>query len=108
MYKKIYEKEKLIEMALVGVINNLQVQVYTDYNPPHFHLLKKDEYEARILIKGQKIIDYKFQKNNKEVSSDEFKKLKSWLCNKNKKEKKISNLDAVIFSWNLLNSDKEI
>jgi hypothetical protein len=50
-YKSIFEeKEKLIEIALVGKTKGLEVQVCTDTKPMHFHLVKKDKYQARIKI----------------------------------------------------------
>ena len=50
-YKPIFEdKQKLIEMALVGKTKGLEIRVYTDHEPMHFHLIKKDKYGARIKI----------------------------------------------------------
>jgi hypothetical protein len=103
MYKKIFEKEKLIEMALIGKPNGLIVQVYTDHNPPHFHVVKKDNYEVCISIKNQKILVYKSHKDGKEMSSSEYKVIINWLSSKNKDEKNITNLQAIKLVWKSLN-----
>jgi len=102
------EKEKLIEMATIGKVGQMKIIVWTDHNPPHFHVEKKDEYEARISIKTLKIIDCKYQKNNKEISSTEMKTLKRWLKLPNKKYPGITNLAGIEFLWDAINEDKAI
>jgi len=97
------EKEKLIEMATIGKVGQMKIIVWTDHNPPHFHVEKKDEYEARISIKTLKIIDYKYQKNNKTMSSTGSKNLLKWLNSPSKKNPNITNLEGVKYAWNILN-----
>lgn len=43
-------KSQLTEMAQIGKIKDLIIQVYTDHNPPHFHIIKKGEFEVKIAI----------------------------------------------------------
>lgn len=103
-YKSVFkEKQSLKEMAYVDTVNGNEIQVYTDHLPKHFHAVKKDEYEVRIKIPAGTVIDYKWQNNNKEISSKDLKAIKEWLGKPNKKNKKLTNLEAVKFSWNLLN-----
>ena len=109
-YKPLFneEKEKLIEMATIGTVGQMKIIVWTDHNPPHFHVEKKDEYEVRISIETLKIIDYKYQKNNKTMSSTESKNLLKWLNSPNKKYPAITNLVGIKFAWDSINEDKEV
>jgi hypothetical protein len=62
------EEQKLIEMALVGKTRGFEIRVLTSQEPMHFHLVKKDKYEARIKIPKElpsaiyelEILNYKF------------------------------------------------
>lgn len=101
-YQNIQKKEILIEMATMGRIKDIVIRVYTDHNPPHFHVIKKDEYDVRITIKNQKILSYEWQKDGIEMSAKEYKNLLDWLDQPNKKNKKISNLEAISIVWNAL------
>jgi len=96
-------QQKLEEMASIGKIKGLEIQVYTDHNPPHFHVVKKDEYEIKISIKGLKILKYSWQKDNKKISSKELKALENWLTKDNTKNKKMTNKEAIQFAWKILN-----
>lgn len=102
------EKEKLIEMATMGKVGQMKIIVWTDHNPPHFHVEKIGEYDAKIDIKTLKILSYKWQKNNKTMSSTEIKNLQIWLKSPTKKYPKITNLEGIKFAWDSINEDKEI
>ena len=81
----------------------MRVIVWTDHIPLHFHVEKIGEYDVRIDIKTLKILSYKWQKNNKEMSSTEMKNLKDWLEKKSIKDKTITNLRGIKFAWKILN-----
>lgn len=101
--KKYVPKIKLQEMAHIGDIGQLSIDVYTDHEPKHFHVKKKDEFEVKLTIKSLAIIDYVWQKNNKEISTKEIKSIKEWLISKNIKNKKLTNKEAINFAWNIMN-----
>lgn len=108
-YNPIFEdKQNLTEMALLGTIKQMRIVVWTDHAPPHFHVEKKDSYDARIDIKTLRILDYKWQKNNKTMTSNDFDLLLDWLDQTSRKENNITNKDRVIIVWNALNPDNEL
>ena len=112
-YKPIFEeKQKLIEMALVGKTKGLEIQIYTDHEPMHFHLVKKDKYQARIKIPKElpseiselEIMNYKFQKSDKDIiTNQDLKLLQSWMGERNKNRPEITNFQATCFLWDSLN-----
>jgi major membrane immunogen (membrane-anchored lipoprotein) len=83
--KKYVELTKLIEMAQVGEVDGLILQIYTDHEEPYFHAIKKDKFDVRILIKTGKILSYKFQKKGAEISSKELSDIQKWMNSINKK-----------------------
>jgi len=112
-YKSIFEeKEKLIEMALVGKTKDLEIQVYTDHEPMHFHLVKKEKYEARIKIPKElpseiselEIMNYKFQKSEKVVvTNQDLKALLLFLKEKSKINEDSNNFNVMKTVWKALN-----
>lgn len=94
--------QSLFEMAKVGEIDDLTIEVYNDHAPAHFHVIKKDKYEVRISIKDLTILSYKWQNKNAELSSSDFKKIKKWLKQKFKK-REITNKDAIEIFWDGMN-----
>lgn len=83
-YKPIFDdKQKLIEMALVGNTKGLEIRVYTNHEPMHFHLIKKDKYEARMKIPKElpseiyqlELLNYTFQKSEKDIVTKQDLKL---------------------------------
>jgi len=90
-------------MALIGTVGQMRIVVWTDHDQPHFHVEKKDEYEARVSIKDIEIIDYKWQRAGKEMSSTELKILKKWLDELSKKNNKVTNLEIIKIIWDALN-----
>lgn len=112
-YKPIFEEEqKLIEMALVGKTKDLEIRVYTDIEPMHFHLVKKDKYEARIKIPKElpsviselEIINYKFQKSEKVVVTDQdLRTLLLFLKEKSKINDDSNNFKMMQALWKALN-----
>ena len=44
-----------------------------DHNPLHFHIIKKDKFEVRIILKTLKVHSYKWQNKGEEISSDDLK-----------------------------------
>ena len=112
-YKPIYEdKQKLIEMALVGKTKGLEIRVYTNHESMHFNLIKKDKYEARIKIPKElpsefselELLNYKFQKSEKDiVTKQDLKLLQSWMGERNKNRPEITNFQATCFLWDSLN-----
>lgn len=104
MTEKQFERyQQFFEIASIGIIKDLKIEVYTDHSPIHFHVTKKDSYEVRIDFKTLKILSYKWQKNGKEISSLDIKKLEIWLSQKNLKNNKMTNREAILFAWKLLN-----
>jgi hypothetical protein len=99
-------KSQLQEMAFIGKDKDLIVQVYSDHNPPHFHVTKKDEYEVKLTIKNLKIIGYVWQKDNTEISSSELKRLLKWLQQPYVKNKDITNEAVIKISWETMNFKK--
>ena len=106
MESKSKRYQPLFEMATIDKVDKLTVIVYTDHMPKHFHVLKKDAFEITINLNTLKIIDYKWQKNNIKISSNEKALLKKWYSENNKKESTLTNLRAIRFAWNLLNPNK--
>ena len=112
--KPIFEEEqKMIEIALVGKTRGLEIQVHTSQEPMHFHLIKKDKYEARIKIPKElpsaiselELLNYKFQKSDKDiVTNQDLKLLQSWMGERNKNRPEITNFQAISFLWDSLNS----
>lgn len=112
-YKPIFEEEqKLIEKALVGKTKDLEIQVYTDHEPMHFHLVKKDKYEARIKIPKElptviselEIMNYKFQKSEKVVvTNQDLKALLLFLKEKSKINEDSNNFNVMKTVWKALN-----
>jgi len=104
--EKYKEKIKLTEMAMAGKVKELNVIVWTDHNPPHFHIIKRDLFDVLINIETLEIMKYKFQKNNNsKLSSIELKNVSAWLY---KKINNISNINRIKILWNGLNPDKKI
>ncbi len=114
-YKSIFEeKEKLIEMALVGKTKDLEVQVYTNHEPMHFHLVKKNKYEARIKVPKDlpteiselEIMNYKFQKSKKyKVTNQDLKDLFLFLKEKSKINEDMNNFYVMKTVWKALNPE---
>jgi hypothetical protein len=102
-YKFKREPFKLCEMATAGKINDLTIAVYTDHKPAHFHVLKKDCFEVRISLKTLKVISYKWQIDNKEISTKELKKVADWTKQSNKKKPKNTNGEILEILWDSLN-----
>jgi hypothetical protein len=112
-YKSIFEeKEKLIEIALIGKTKGLEIQVCTDTKPIHFHLVKKDKYQARIKIPKElpseiselEIMNYKFQKSEKVVvTNQDLKALLLFLKEKSKISEDSSNFKMIHAFWKALN-----
>jgi len=96
-------KRKFIEMANVGSVKGLNIQVYTDHKPEHFHIIKKDNFELKVKIKTLSFIEYKWQKNGSEISSSEWKAVLNWLSKLNNKNKKLTNYEAIKFLWSSMN-----
>lgn len=107
MYNRLTE-DRLIEMASIGNIGQLKIVVYTDHNPPHFHVIKNNEFEVKIDIKSLSVIDYKFQKNGKEISSSDMNNLRIWLIKPHSNNKKITNYEVIKLMWKALNVSKKI
>lgn len=105
MKKYIFTREpktKLTEMAKVGTIGDLSIQVYTDHEPIHFHLIKTDKYEARIDVRSLKVLSYKWQKDGATLSSNDIKKVNKWL-DKPFKNSNITNRKMIKIFWNSMN-----
>ena len=112
-YKSIFEeKEKLIEIALIGKTKGLEIKVCNDNKPMHFHLVKKEKYEARIKIPKElpseiselEIMNYKFQKSEKVVvTNQELKNLLLFLKEKSKINEDLSNFNVMKTVWKALN-----
>ena len=100
MYKK-----RFVEMAKVGSIKGLDIQVYTDHKPEHFHIIKKDCFELKVNIKTLSFIEYKWQKSGNEISSLEWKAVLNWLNKINVKNKKLTNYESIKFLWKSMNSN---
>jgi hypothetical protein len=108
----IEEKEKLIEIALVGKTKGLEIQVCTDTKPMHFHLVKKDKYQARIKIPKElpseiselEIMNYKFQKCEKEeVTTQDLNSVLLFLKEKSKISEDSINFKMIHAFWKALN-----
>ena len=106
-YSSLFEEENkqpLQEMVTVGVMDDFTILVYTDHNPPHFHLLKKGEFEAKINIETLEVFGYKFQRSGKTVRGSDLRKLKKCLNQTSSKNKKNTNKEIIEISWSILNS----
>ena len=106
------EKEKLIEIALVGKTKGLEIQVCTDTKPIHFHLVKKDKYQARIKIPKElpseiselEIMNYKFQKSEKDkVTNQDLNSVLLFLKEKSKINEDSINFKMIHTLWKALN-----
>jgi len=102
-YKEKYQR--FFEMATIDRIDDMIITVYTDHLPKHFHVIKKDQYEARLDLNTLKILSYKWQNDDKKISSKDLKKINQWLKIKNKKQKNISNKQAIEFAWDIMNDN---
>jgi len=102
-FNKFLKEEKLIEMATIGSLNDLTIQVYTDHLPKHFHVVKKDKFEVRLSIKDLSIISYKWQKGSSEITAKEIDKLRAWLDKPNNSDKTLTNKSAIVFAWKIMN-----
>lgn len=49
--KQTEKYQPLFEIAKVGEIDDLIIQVYTDHNPPHFHVIKRMLLKLEYLLK---------------------------------------------------------
>ncbi len=98
--KKYEDKVKLQEMAYIDTVKGMKIEVYTDHNPPHFHVTKIDNFEVRLSIKNIKVLSYKWQKSGKEISSKELDAIKIWY---HSKKKNIPNEQKVKMFWDGLN-----
>lgn len=90
------------EMARVGQVDDLIIDVYTDHTPAHFHVTKKDRYEVRIDIETLNVISYKWQKSGATITSSELKKIGKWLTMKFR-NRSITNKDAIEIFWDGMN-----
>jgi len=127
--EQLKQKHSIDEYAKVNTPNDsipttkYKVEVYPqDRNgmTPHFHFYDTEEtFSLEIQIKNiedLKILnstDRKGIPQNKlktwDGLSTEKKLLKKWMSESNKKDKQgKSNYDAIIFSWNLMNSENQI
>ena len=112
-YIPIFEdKQNLIEMALVGKTKGLEIRVYTSQEPMHFHLVKKDKYEARIKIPKElpstisdlELLNYKFQKSDKDiVTNQDLRTLLLFLKEKSKINDDSNNFKMMQALWKALN-----
>lgn len=107
-YEKIFKEKKqaLEEMAYVGTVDGIDIHVYTDHEPEHFHAIKKDEFEARISTDTLEVIGYKWKKQNKELSSSELKNIKKWLNQPSKKYRGVTNYQRIRIFWDGLNPER--
>ena len=87
--------EPIERRAAVGTVQKLgKIEVYSDHNPPHFHITGKN-------------IDYKFTIENLDqikgdsINSKQMKDLKKWYFEKNGKEK-------LITFWQKMNPQAEV
>jgi hypothetical protein len=111
--KPIFEEEqKMIEIALVGKTRGLEIQVHTSQEPMHFHLVKKDKYEARIKIPKElpstiselELLNYKFQKSDKDiVTNQDLRTLLLFLKEKSKINDDSNNFKMMQALWKALN-----
>ena len=107
-YERINEKERIVEMAKVGRVGQLLIEVFTDHNPPHFHVIKKGQYNVRILIPNSVneslvVLSYKWQKSGKEILSLELSSISDWLAMPHHKAKTNSNLVQIEVFWDSMN-----
>lgn len=99
------ESIRFFEMATIDKIEDMTISVYTDYLPKHFHVIKKDQFEVRLSINTLKVMSYKWQIDGKEITSKDLKKIQQWIKDKNRKQKNISNKQAIEFAWDIMNED---
>ena len=112
-YKPIFEdKQKLIEIALLGKTKGLEIRVYTDHEPMHFYLAKRDKYEARIKIPKElpstiselELLNYKFQKSDKDIiTNQDLRTLLLFLKEKSKINDNSNNFKMIQALWKALN-----
>ena len=107
-YDEWLSKKLLIEKAHIGNIDDLRIDVYTDTDrlSPHFYVTKKDSFEARIRISDLKVLNYKSQINNSEISPEEYETLYKWINEKSRFESKMTNFDLIEFMWGAFHDTK--
>ena len=67
------------EIALIGYAGDIGIQVYTDHKPDHFHAIKEDCYDVRIVIPNH------LPNTIADLKVDSYKWMKSPISNKDKK-----------------------
>jgi hypothetical protein len=97
------KKQKLVEMASAVRFGQFEIQVYNDHAPMHFHLIKKDCYEARINVKTLELLDYKWKKNKCEMTQTDREYMEAVLKQKYKKGQNYRQ--RIIELWNDLNTE---
>lgn len=93
--------ERLFEMAKIGKVKGMDIQVYKgkEHNPPHLHAIKKDEFDVRITFKNKKVLSYAKQIKGKEISTSELEAIKSWLNRPHHKIKTSTNFEIAKLFW---------
>ena len=52
--------KKLTEMAYIDTVKGMKIEVYTDRDPPHFHVTKKDEWSKPRYNQPNRIMFWNF------------------------------------------------
>lgn len=108
-----YLWKSLNEMVHIGSVKTISIDVYDDHGFPHFHITKKDCYEAKVKIKDLKVFGYNWQQDGKELKGREYMQLLAWLEKDYtkglpKNYPKISNLLQIQMQWNIMNQNNQI
>jgi len=115
MLEKIENLYEMVKISHGEIGQGMEVRVFPSYhcltNYPNFHIKTKD-FEAEFKIpktiperpSGFEFLGYKGN-NKKYYKADHLRKIMKWLGEKNKKENKLTNLEAIWFFWKGLNSD---
>lgn len=86
------------EIRDIGKIGQLEINVQSGGDPPHFHVIKRDFYDIKIKISNMEILGYEWQINNAEISGVELVELKEWLLEKYNSSS-LSNSGYIKFIW---------
>lgn len=107
-------RESLNEMARINVgevnslfpYNKFNITIYSnDHIPPHFHVIA-DGWDIKVLIEDGTILGTKKVGNTSQIYSFVEKKINEWLDEPCVKNKKLTNREVAMLSWEQNNPEE--